>query len=148
MPHQVSASALIAAPPAEVYAIIADYHNGHPRIIPKPPFESIAVEQGGIGAGTVIRVGMRAFGRAQSYRATISEPEPGRVLVESNDTGYVTTFTVDPRDGGASSSVTITTRLDGRSGILAALERWFLARILGRVFRQELALLEAVATEK
>lgn len=48
MPHyHVSASKLIAVPAAKIYAIIADYRNGHPRILPKPLFVSLEVEQGG-----------------------------------------------------------------------------------------------------
>ena len=39
-----SASALIQAPPQALYAIIADYEHGHPRILPRPPFVSLAVE--------------------------------------------------------------------------------------------------------
>src|SRR5688500_9099663 len=93
--QQVSASALMHAPPQAVYAIIADYHHGHPQILPKPPFVSLAVEQGGTGAGTVIRVHMRVLGQLHMVRAVVTEPEPGRVLVETNDNGSVTTFTVE-----------------------------------------------------
>jgi hypothetical protein len=49
----VVASAHIAAAPAQVYAIIANYREGHPRILPKE-FSGLTVEQGGIGAGTII----------------------------------------------------------------------------------------------
>ena len=45
--QRISASALIQAPAQQVYAIIADYGNGHPRILPKPYFVSPTVEQGG-----------------------------------------------------------------------------------------------------
>ena len=60
------------------------------------------MEQGGYGAGTVIRCSIRVMGRTQTFRASITEPEPGRVLVETDLTmPSVTTFTVDPakRDG-------------------------------------------------
>ncbi len=43
------ASALIDAPPAEIYAILADYHNGHPHILPKQYFSDFKVEAGRIG---------------------------------------------------------------------------------------------------
>ena len=76
--NQFSASALIQAPAQDVYAIIADYHHGHPQILPQPPFVSLVVEQGGTGAGTVIRVAMRVLGRLQTFGAVITEPEPGR----------------------------------------------------------------------
>jgi len=47
------ASALIDAPAAEIYAVLTDYGNAHPHILPKPYFTKLAVEQGGIGAGTI-----------------------------------------------------------------------------------------------
>ncbi|HLS47817.1 MAG TPA: SRPBCC family protein [Gemmatimonadales bacterium] len=140
----IHASALIHAPPREVYAIIADYRAGHPQILPRPPFVSLDVEQGGTGEGTVIRVRMRVLGKAQEFRATVSEPEPGRVLVESNDTGYVTVFTVDPENDGRHSRVGITTTHPVKRGPLAALERWFTGRLLRPVYQRELALLESL----
>ena len=92
--YRFSSSALIHASPQDLYAIIADYQQGHPQILPKPPFVSLVVEQGGKGAGTVIRVQMRVLGQTQAFRAVVTEPEPGRILVETNDNGYVTTFSV------------------------------------------------------
>src|SRR6266403_913529 len=94
---RVTTSAIIPAPAKQLYAIIADYRNGHPHIIPKPYFTYLEVEQGGIGAGTIIRFQMRVLGRTQNFRAVVTEPDPGRVLVETNNGGEsVTTFTVDP----------------------------------------------------
>lgn len=146
--HQITASALISAPPQDVYTIIADYQHGHPQILPKPPFVSLDVEQGGVGAGTVIRVEMRVLGRLQTFRAVITEPELGRVLVETNDTGYVTSFTVEPRADGQQAYVTITTEMTGRAGILGALERWFTTRLLRPVYVRELGQLAAVAASE
>ncbi len=146
--HQFSASALIDAPPQQLYALIADYRQGHPLILPKPPFVSLAVEQGGVGAGTVIRVEMRVLGQLQTFRSVVTEPDPGRVLVETNDNGYVTTFTVDPRSDGRQAYVTIATEMSGRMGILGALERWFVARLLRPVYVKELAQLAAVAAAR
>jgi glucose/arabinose dehydrogenase len=146
--HQISASALIQAPPQDLYAIIADYRHGHPQILPKPPFVSLAVEQGGTGSGTVIRVQMRVLGRLQSFRSVVTEPEPGRVLVETNDNGYVTTFTVEPRADGQQAYVTITTEMAGRKGVLGALERRFVTRLLRPVYVKELDQLAAVAATR
>src|SRR5687767_16032306 len=97
----VIASRRIPAPPAEVYAIIADYTEGHPHILPSAYFRNIEVEKGGVGAGTRIRFEMTAFGAVRSMTADIEEPSPGRVLVERDVEGrVVTTFTVDAaRDG-------------------------------------------------
>ncbi len=146
--HQFSASALIQAPAQELYTIIADYHHGHPKILPKPPFVSLAVEQGGIGEGTVIRVEMRVLGQLQTFRAVATEPEPGRVLVETNDTGYVTTFTAEPRAEGQHAYVTIATEMDGRTGVLGTLERWFVTRLMRPVFIKELEQLAAVTVKR
>jgi hypothetical protein len=143
--HRISAAALLHEPPQKLYAILADYEQGHPAILPKPPFVSLEVEAGGRGHGTVIRVWMRVLGRQQSFRAVITEPEPGRALVETNDNGYVTTFTVEPRRDGAESYVTIETEIHGRDGLLGALERRFVTRLLRPVYVRELENLAAVA---
>lgn len=44
--HLVVASQLIPASVQQVYAIIADYNQGHPHILPKPHFVSLTVEKG------------------------------------------------------------------------------------------------------
>lgn len=143
--HRFSVSRRIDAPAGALYRIIADYRDGHPRILPRPPFVSLDVEQGGIGSGTTIRVGMKALGRVRTFRSVVSEPEPGRVLVESNDNGYVTTFTVDPKSE-RSSEVTIATEFTGRGGVLGSLERWFAFRLLEPVYHRELSQLAEVAS--
>src|SRR5579864_4473795 len=82
--YSVSGSLRIAAPPARIYGIIADYHRGHPTILPKQ-FRNLRVESGsGIGAGTTIRFEVTVMGKTDRYKAIVSEPEPGRVLVEKN----------------------------------------------------------------
>ena len=60
--HTVTASALIPAPPQNVYQLIADYRNGHPRILPKPYFIALHVEKGGYGEGTIINYQMKVMG--------------------------------------------------------------------------------------
>lgn len=144
--HRISASQLIHAPAKRVYAIIADYEQGHPRILPKPPFVSLAVEQGGIGEGTVIYVQMRVLGQTRPFRAVITEPDPGRVLVETNDNGYVTTFTVEPRADGQQAYVTISTDTTVRAGFLGSIQKRALTRLLQPVYVQELAQLASVAS--
>ena len=129
--HRVSASALIPAPPTKVYALIADYRNGHPRILPKPYFVTLRVEQGGIGAGTVITFQMKLIGRVQTFHAVIAEPEPGRILTETDtDTGAVTTFTVEPKTGGQQASVTITTDTQVPGGLAGLIQGWLTSRLL------------------
>jgi hypothetical protein len=146
--HRVTASALIKAPTEQVYAILADYHDGHPHILPKPYFSSLEVEQGGIGAGTLIRVQMRVLGKTQTFRAVITEPEPGRVLVETILTsGIVTTFTVHPVEEGQHprAQARITTELKPRGGVPGLLERFLTTLLLRRIYTQELKLLAALA---
>jgi hypothetical protein len=80
-----------------VYAILADYRNGRPRILPERYFSNLEVERGRVGAGTVIRFQVRTLGITRSFRGEVTEPKPGRVLVESYpQTGEVTSFTVEP----------------------------------------------------
>ena len=97
---QVEVSTPIDATPDMVYGILADYREGHPAILPKEYFTDMSVIEGGQGAGTVIDVKMSVMGVERDYRFKITEPEPGRVLIESDEVaGVVTTFTVDPVDG-------------------------------------------------
>src|SRR5947209_15698366 len=98
-PIKVSAAAILDARPEKVYATIADYHNGHPHILPKKSLYDLRVEEGGYGAGTIIRFKARALGTELSFHHRVSVPEPGRVLVEQDiDAGQIvtTTFTVTP----------------------------------------------------
>lgn len=143
--HTISASSEISAPAERVYAIIADYRDAHTKIVPRPPFVSLEVEEGGVGAGTKVRFQMRLMGRLQTFRAIISEPEPGRVLDEQTDTGALTRFTVEPRAGGAHAYVTIATTIAVRPGLLGRVEGWMAERMLRPVYMRELAQLGAVA---
>jgi len=146
VPFHVSASRLIDAPAARIYNIVADYKVGHPSILP-PPFVSLAVEEGGVGAGTKILVTMRVLGRLQQFRASITEPEPGRRLVEENfgSPPTVTTFIVEPR-GDRSANTTISTEIQVRSGVLGGIERFLTRRFLVPIYVKELKLLADRAT--
>ncbi len=145
--HLITASAVIPARRDRVYALIANYHDGHPRIVPKQ-FSGLVVEQGGIGAGTVIRFQMSVFGRKQTFRAAVTEPEPGRVLVETDldADGAVTTFTVDQGPAPADSRVTISTELKVRSGFLGIIEKSLSTLLLRPMYLRELENLARVAT--
>jgi polyketide cyclase/dehydrase/lipid transport protein len=145
--YVVSASAVVPARRERVYSLIANYNDGHPRILPKQ-FSNLTVEQGGVGAGTVIRFQMSVLGKKQTLRAAISEPDPGRVLVETylDGKGTVTTFTVNPGTAPADSHVTISTELPVRSGFMGLLERKFSALLLRPIYAKELQNLARVAT--
>lgn len=146
--YQTAATGRIPAPPARVYAVLADYRVGHPAILPKPYFRALQVEQGGTGAGTVIRVEMAALGAPRVFRQAVTEPEPGRVLVERNlDGAAETTFTVDAADGGIATNLTISTELPSRTGLAGVFDRWMTTWYLQRVYRAEMALLAAYVGE-
>lgn len=134
----IEASAVIDARPADVYAVLSDYRIGHPAILPKPAFSDLFVEQGGQGAGTVIRFSVTVSGTKRNFHEVVSEPEPGRVLVETDDTGLVTRFIHDPLDGGKQTRVTITTDYKASAGIMGLMERWSSPLLIGRLYRQEL----------
>lgn len=138
--YSVSGSLRIAAPPSRIYGIISDYHRGHPAILPKQ-ISNLRVESGsGVGAGTTIRFEVRVMGRTDRYKAIVSEPEPGRVLVETNVEPYdsVTTFIVDPVDDGRAANVTIRTDLNERPGVMGAIEKFLIKRTLPPMYAREL----------
>jgi hypothetical protein len=140
--YRVSSSGKVSAPASRVYAVIADYRAQHPRIVPPKYFRRLEVLEGGVGAGTRTRVEMCVWGKPRVFEQIVTEPEPGRVLMETNaDGSAVTTFTVDQADGGQSSLVTIATEIPRLSGLAGILERCFASLLLSRIYRQEIALL-------
>lgn len=146
--HRVAASALIPAPAPVVYGLIADYRDGHPRILPRPAFVSLTVERGGVGAGTEITFQMKLLGRTQTFHAVISEPQPGRVLVETDTrTGAVTTFTVEPAGDGQQAAVTITTDTRVPGWLAGRIQGWLTTWLLRPIYLKELAQLADVARD-
>lgn len=145
--HIITVSAVIPARRERVYSLISNYRDGHPRILPKQ-FTSLVVEEGGIGAGTVIRFQMSFFGKKQTFRAAITEPEPGRVLVETDldSNGAITTFTVNPGHAPADTNVTISTELPVRAGLLGTMERTLSTLFLRPIYKRELENLARVST--
>ena len=138
----VAASAVIQAPAPRVYAVIADYRQHHPRIVPPQYFRRIEVEEGGVGAGTRTRIEMRVLGRTKHATHIIREPVPGRVLEEVDAGGLLTTtFVVDPWGDGTSAKVSIQTTFKVRSGLLGAIERVLTVFVLRRIYRKEFVLL-------
>jgi hypothetical protein len=141
---QTAAAAQIAAPPDDIYAVLSDYHDGHPHILPPQYFPSLTVEQGGQGAGTIFRVCTRALGQERTYRMQVEEPEPGRVLVEHDpDAGVVTTFTITPLEDGSGSQVQIATEWHTPDGLAGLVERLVTPPIMRHIFRTELRQLAA-----
>lgn len=133
--YRVIASAHIDAPPERVYMVFADYAH-HARILP-PQFRNLAIERGGVGSGTVITFEVRAFGSVRKFRAGITEPEPGRVMIETDlESGTSTVFTVDPAPGG--SQVTLATEITQKPGVRGKIERFMSERFLRGLYREEL----------
>ena len=143
---RASESLEIRAPSQVVYDIIADYREGHPRILPPEFFGRLDVAAGGRGAGTKIRFEMKAFGRTTASTATVTEPVPGQELHETLETGILTTFRVESLPGD-SSRVTITTSYT-KPGLAGWVDRLLAPAYLRRVYRAELALLARVATDR
>lgn len=140
---RVTGIARVDAPAAKVYGIIADYHVGHPSILP-PAFRNLVVEEGGVGAGTRIRFELKIGGQLRKLRAVITEPDPGRVLVESDpDRGGATTFTVTPL-GDSLCQVHILTEWTS-GGLRGWVESYLAPRMLEPLYREELEILQRVA---
>src|SRR5258708_8887246 len=107
----VLAERTVDAPAGAVYGYIADMRRHHPQFLP-PAFSDFQVESGGVGEGTITRFTVTAGGRTRQYRMKVAEPEPGRILTESDtNSSLVTTTTVTPQD--AKSLVRIATTRHG-----------------------------------
>ena len=142
----VSAERIVSAPADAVYALLADYRDGHPRILP-PAFSELKVLRGGTGAGTEIRFALRLAGRNQEIEARVDEPEPGRVLSEAYPhKGAVTRFTVEPV--GDQSRVRIETSWEPSWGLAGLVERLIAPRLFRKLYAQELDLVERWATDR
>ena len=148
---KVRAAAVLDARPEDVYATIADYRHGHPNILPKENLYDLQVEQGGYGAGTMIRFKMKALGVEQTFYQRIIEPEPGRVLFEQDidsAQNVMTTFTVDPEEHEQKSHVEIATTMNASPGFKGLVERIIVPIINPQIYRKELKLLEATAQKR
>ncbi|HLV99195.1 MAG TPA: SRPBCC family protein [Ktedonobacterales bacterium] len=149
----IKAAATLDARPEDVYATIADYHEGHPSILPKDNLYDLQVEQGGYGAGTVIHFKSRVLGMERSFHHRVSEPEPGRVLVEQDvdpnaAQPVTTTFTVTPVAEGRKSHVEIASLMQLSPGVQGWFERVLVPRVTVPVYSKELKLLEASAQRR
>jgi uncharacterized protein YndB with AHSA1/START domain len=143
---QVTAERTVNAPAEAVYGYIRDMHT-HPKFLP-PAFSDFHIESGGVGAGSVTRFKVTAGGRTREYQMTVDEPEPGRVLRESDqNSSLITKFTVDPAVSGA-SLVQISTTWQGAGGIGGFFERTFAPRAMRAIYEDELQRLDTYAREQ
>jgi hypothetical protein len=138
----LSAERLVDAPADVVYHCIADYREHHrPGGFLPPAFSDFRVERGGVGAGTVISFRVTLAGRGRAMTQEVSEPEPGRVLVETGARER-TIFTVEPE--GERSRVRFDTVLEA-SGLDGLLARLFAPRLMRSLYADELERLERYA---
>ena len=136
---QVAVTATVDATPAQVYAVLADYRNHHPNILPQAYFANVEVTKGGQGAGTEFVANMNVYGSKRTFHMSVSEPEPGRVLAETDaKLGTHTTFTVEPLEGGTKSKVTIATTSKASTGLGSWLERLTTPMIMRKIYQEEL----------
>jgi Polyketide cyclase / dehydrase and lipid transport len=142
----VFAEQVVDASAETVYGYLADMREHHPRFLP-PAFSEFEVESGGVGHGTITRFTLTAGGRTREYRMKVAEPEPGRILTESDtNSSLVTTFTVTPQD--AASRVQISTTWQGAGGIGGVFERLFAPRVMRGIYADELERLNAYARQR
>jgi hypothetical protein len=141
----VSAEGPVGAPADLTYRLIADDAH-HQKFLPEG-FSDFEVLEGGVGAGTRHRFKVTAGGRTREYLMRVSEPEPGRVLVETDEGSTLeTSFTVTP--AGSGCLVAIETQWDGAGGVGGFFERTFAPKVMRRMYADELARLDRYAREQ
>jgi uncharacterized protein YndB with AHSA1/START domain len=142
---EVTEEGAVGAPAELVYRLIAD-DSHHQRFLPDS-FSDFEVLEGGVGAGTLHRFKVKAGGRTRELVMRVDEPDPGRVITESDQaSSMVTAFTVTP--DGDTSRVRITTTWDGAGGIGGVFERLFAPMVMRRTYADELARLDRYAREQ
>jgi hypothetical protein len=134
------ASKQIDAPAERVLEFLRDYLESRPRIL-TGNYSGYAVEQGGIGDGTVIVYHFAAGGRERDYRLRVEES--GATLVEHDErSSFSTKWAVAPQ--GHASVVTIESSWDGAGGIPGIFEGLFAPLGLRRIYGELLDKLAAV----
>ncbi|MGC5325399.1 hypothetical protein [Brevibacillus sp. SYSU BS000544] len=145
--YTVKESKEIEAEPQFIYNLLRNYVDGHPKILPPKYFDSLEIEQGGYGEGTVIKVQTKALGLKQQMRLTVTEPVPGEVLQEEDaDLGLVTHFHVIPLVANK-TSVTIQTTWKQKNGLMGSIEKWFIQRIAKQMYQEELEMINNYCSE-
>jgi len=135
----------IGAPADLTYRLIAD-DTHHQRFLPDG-FSDFKTLEGGVGAGTLHSFKIDAGRRVREYRMRVAEPEPGRVLTESDEaSSLVTTFTVTP--SGEGCVVKIETQWTGAGGVGGFFERTFAPKVMARMYADELSRLDTYAREQ
>jgi hypothetical protein len=133
----------IAAPVAELFSYVADFHGHHSRILP-PAFQEFTVEAGGGGVGTITSSQFTLGRTTETVRTRVTRVEPERLIEEEVlDRRMTTTFRFLP--GGDLTTVRIETTWTPRGGLNGLMERLFAPRLLSKVYADELDRLDAYA---
>lgn len=131
---QVTATAerTIEAPVDKVRELVADYADTRPKILTEQ-YRDYAVTEGGAGAGTKAQWKLQATSkRVRDVAATVTEPEPGKLVETDANSSMVTTWTV--RAAGSGSVVRIETTWQGAGGIGGFFEKTFAPGGLKRIY--------------
>jgi hypothetical protein len=143
---EVNLGRTIPATSDRVHALVADYVDERPRILPPANYLDYKVLQGGRGAGTLFSYRLKAAGRERPYEVEVTEPTPGATLVERDrNSSLVTNWTLTPASDGASTEVRLSTSWEGGEGIGGFFERTFAPRGLRRIQEEMLTRLAARA---
>ena len=138
----VAQEGAVGAPADLTYRLIADDEH-HERFLPDA-FSDFETVEGGVGAGTVHRFKLEAGGKVRDYLMRVDEPQPGRVITESDqNSSLVTTFTVTP--AGDTCTVKIETTWQGAGGVGGFFERTFAPKVMRKMYADELRRLDEYA---
>lgn len=139
---QVVAERVMKAAPDRVQAVLVDYSGRRKEILPEG-FSEYAVEQGGQGAGTIMRYRFQRARRDRVYRMEVTQAAGGEIVERDLTSSLVTTWKVRPEASG--SRVEIETHWNGAPGIGGFFERTFAPKVLSRMYDDMLARLQTVA---
>ena len=138
----VQAEQVVNAQLVEVYAFLKDYTK-RPQILTEN-YLNYKVEEGGIGAGTVVTYRLHAARRERGYRIQVSDPGTGKTLQESDtSSSLVTIWTMTPEADGQKTRVQLTSDWEGGKGVGGFFEKTFAPLGLKRIYTEILGKLAA-----
>jgi len=103
---RASKSAVISAPTRAVYSLIADYRQGHPRMLPPRYFPRLKVERGGVGAGTNDRTELKKTQMPPVFLQVMVKPNARTSsFAQEADGTWVARLKSPPVDGKANDEL-------------------------------------------
>jgi hypothetical protein len=136
---KAKATRTVPAPPDRVLAVLRDYRDARPRLLPDN-YSAYRVEEGGEGPGTVFSYHFSAGGRERDYRLR-SEQADGGLAERDELSSFANRWTVVPTATG--STVTLEASWQGGAGIRGFFERTFAPLGLRRIYGEVLDRLAA-----